>query len=91
MYVVASFVALSASAAIGEAPFDAGRQTVTMILEQPEVVRISSTKYLVKCHSGRTYKLTLEESNESFAAGPMNAYVPGQVWWLCNASLARGK
>ena len=90
-YVMGILAALSVSAAIGGAPSDRDSRTATVPLEEPEIVRVSSTKYLVKCRSGKEHTLTLDGSQESSAAGPKNAYVLGRARALCEKSLSRAK
>ncbi len=85
-YLMGIFAALSASAAIGGAPSDRESRTVTVPFEDPEIVRVSSTKYLVKCPSGQKHTVTLEGSQESTAAGPKNPYVLGHARQLCAKS-----
>ena len=88
-FLAGIFAALSASASIGAAASDRDSRTVTVPLEEPEIVRVSSTKYLIKCRSGKEHTLILEESKESSAAGPKNAYVLGRARALCEKSVAR--
>jgi hypothetical protein len=90
-YLLGIIAALSVSAAIGGAPSDRDSRTVTVPLEEPEIVRLSSTKYLVKCRSGKEHTLTLDGSQESASAGPKNAYVLGRARGLCEKSLSRAK
>jgi hypothetical protein len=72
--------------AIGAAASDGGAKTITVPLDEPEIVRVSSTKYLVKCRSGKEHTLVLEGAQESSAAGPKNVYVPDLALRMCNKS-----
>jgi len=78
--------ALSMSPAIGGAASDQGARTITVPLDEPEIVRVSSTKYLVKCRSGKEHTLVLDKAQESTAAGPKNVYVLGLARGMCNKS-----
>jgi hypothetical protein len=53
-------------------------------LPEPQIERLSSTRYLVTCQSGRKATITLEGSPESRnSAGPKNPYVLGRAREQC--------
>jgi hypothetical protein len=87
--LIGILAALSVSAATAAAPSDRDSRTLTVPLEDPEIVRVSSTKYLVKCRSGKEHTLTLEGPEASSAAGPKNAYVLGRARGLCEKTVSR--
>jgi hypothetical protein len=88
-YLVGILMGISVSVAIGAAPSERDLRTVTVPMEEPEIVRVSSARYLIKCRSGHEHTLTLEETQESSAAGPKNAYVLGRARALCQGSSQR--
>jgi hypothetical protein len=88
-YLMGILIGISVSAAIGAAPSERDSRTITVPMEEPEIVRVSSAQYLVKCRSGQEHTLTLEGAQESAAAGPKNAYVLGRARALCVGSSER--
>jgi len=77
--------------AIDAAASEGGAKTITVPLDEPEIVRASSTKYLVKCRSGKEHTLVLDGVQESKAAGPKNVYVLGLARGMCNKSPIQAK
>ena len=84
-------VVVSMCPVIGAAASDGGAKTITVPLDEPEIVRVSSTKYLVKCRSGKEHTLVLDGVQESTAAGPKNIYVLGLARGMCNKSIVQTK
>lgn len=58
-------------------------QALIIELKEPQIERLSSTRYRVTCDSGKSKTIVLNGAPDSSAAGPKNQYVLSVARQFC--------